>query len=159
MNYLSIDPGYKNTAYSILEIANNGIGCIDYQHIKIPDEVQPLSYINAFLQKLVLQYDPVSISVESVFWGFNVDSAIKTAKVIGIIELLANQHNLPYHEINPSQLKKFITGNGRADKKLMKECVLNQLAYYPEDLPTIPAVRLDHIIDSVAVGIYTINHK
>lgn len=64
-------------------------------------------------------YRPDVVAVERVFERGNVSTVIHTAHASGVLVLAAAQRGIPVHMYTPSEVKKAISGNGRADKNQM----------------------------------------
>ncbi len=68
-------------------------------------------------------YDPDVVALERVFERGNVSTVMQTAHAVGVIILAAAKRGLTVHMYTPSEVKKALTGNGRADKKQMTTMV------------------------------------
>lgn len=64
-------------------------------------------------------YTPDVIAIERIFERGNVSTVMNTAHAVGVLILAAAERGLPVHMYTPSEVKKAISGNGRADKKQM----------------------------------------
>ncbi|MCK5347711.1 MAG: crossover junction endodeoxyribonuclease RuvC, partial [Candidatus Heimdallarchaeota archaeon] len=60
---------------------------------------------------------PDQISIETAFYGKNVQSAMKISYVRGIALLAAVHNNIPASEYSPREIKKSVVGNGAASKE------------------------------------------
>ena len=60
-------------------------------------------------------YQPEVVAIERIFERSNVSTVMHTAHAVGVLVLAAAQRGIPVH----SEVKKAISGNGRADKKQM----------------------------------------
>lgn len=65
------------------------------------------------------EYKPDVVAIERVFERGNVSTVMHTAHGVGVLVLAAAQRGIPVHMYTPSEVKKAISGNGRADKKQM----------------------------------------
>ena len=145
---LGIDPGIANTGYSIVARTTGKFcvlesGCIQTK----ASEPTPhrLNTIFRGISEVVYRYqiDLEIISIENVFYGKNVSSAMKTASVIGILQLLGEQAQIPSVLLTPQQVKSAI-GVSTADKRMMKRGV--------EGL-TGEVLTNHHTVDAIAAGI------
>lgn len=119
MKVLGIDPGTHNVGYGVLEKNNGAIRSLEYgvvRSIARRDLSFRLGEIYRKLDTIIGQIKPDIISIEKVFFGVNVKSAISLGEGRGIILLLADLHDIEIHEFSPTQIKKAVTGNGRAQK-------------------------------------------
>ena len=64
----------------------------------------------------------------------------------GVVILALNESGIPIHEYTPSQMKKALTGNGRADKKSIQKMVMLELK-----LKEIP--KPDDAADAVSLAL------
>ena len=120
---MGLDPGIANTGYAIVSRTTGKFhviesGCIQ---TKASDPIpQRLNLIWKTISEVVYrhQLDLEIISIENVFYGKNISSAMKTASVIGILQLLSEQAQIRSVLLTPQQLKSAI-GISRADKKTM----------------------------------------
>lgn len=65
------------------------------------------------------EYRPDVVAIERVFERGNVSTVIHTAHAVGVLVLLAAERGIDVFHYTPSEAKKAISGNGRADKKQM----------------------------------------
>lgn len=65
------------------------------------------------------RYQPDVVAIERVFERGNVSTVMHTAHAVGVLVLAAAERGIPVHMYTPSEAKKAISGNGRADKKQM----------------------------------------
>ena len=71
------------------------------------------------IEELIIQYKPQLLLKESPFCGINKKTYSKLCKIHGVIELLAELHNIPIKEYTPSQGKKNC-GTSTKDKNSKK---------------------------------------
>ena len=69
------------------------------------------------------RYDPDVVAIERIFERGNVSTVMQTAHAVGVLMLAAARRGLPVHMYTPSEVKKALTGNGRADKAQMTTMV------------------------------------
>lgn len=145
---LGIDPGIANTGYAIVGCATEKFHVIESRCIKTKaNEPTPqrLNTIWKAISEVVYrhQIDLDIIAIENVFYNKNVSSAMRTAGVIAILQLLGEQAGIPSQLITPQQLKSAI-GIPRADKKTMLRAVSRL---------TGKETRNHHTADAIAAGI------
>jgi crossover junction endodeoxyribonuclease RuvC len=80
-------------------------------------------YLWQQLEQLRSAYEFQEISMEKVFHGVNFKSALMLGQVRGVIFAFAGKFQLSVHEYNPTEVKKAITGYGRAEKHQMQHMV------------------------------------
>lgn len=86
------------------------------------------------------EYQPDVIAMERVFERGNVSTVMQTAHAVGVLVLAAARRGLEVHMYTPSEVKKALTGNGRADKKQMTTLVTRILGL---ETPPKPADAAD----------------
>ncbi|MFD5867048.1 crossover junction endodeoxyribonuclease RuvC [Corynebacterium sp. NPDC060344] len=69
------------------------------------------------------RYEPDVVAIERIFERGNVSTVMQTAHAVGVLMLAAARRGLPVHMYTPSEVKKALTGNGRADKAQMTTMV------------------------------------
>ena len=65
------------------------------------------------------EYHPDMLAIERVFERGVVSTVMHTAHAVGVIIVCAARRDIPVYMYTPSEVKKAISGNGRADKKQM----------------------------------------
>ena len=117
---LAVDHGARS-GYSIF---TNG----KYTHSGIVElgDVKSLRKAYKEFNNIFAIYKPTNVVIEKVnvagtkFGGENI---VKLAQLQVVVILLAQQYGCFVQEVNPMQLKKYITGNGRAEKREVAEVV------------------------------------
>lgn len=79
------------------------------------------------VQALIERHHPSAVSVEDVFQGRNVQSALKLGHARGAIILAATLHDVQVVEYAPRQIKKAVVGTGNATKDQVGFMVQQQL--------------------------------
>ncbi len=120
MKILGVDPGTIITGFGIVEYNNSQLVRIK-SGVIVPDKTQNmairLSTIYDELDKLIKIYKPDEFSIETAFYGKNIQSAMKIGYARGVSLLAAVHNNLPYGEYSPREVKKAIVGKGGASKE------------------------------------------
>jgi crossover junction endodeoxyribonuclease RuvC len=108
-----------------------------------------LQDVHERLCRLIKEFSPTAMAIESIFSALNVRTALRLAEVRGVVLLAAAQHDLPVHSYSPREVKASIAGYGHADKRQMQVMVraLLSLTELPEpsDAADALAVALCHI--------------
>ena len=116
---LGLDPGTRIAGYGILDIAPGRppslvtCGAFRLTAESIPDR---LSVLYRDLRKLIGEYEPSVLAVETVFHGKSFQSVLKVGEARGVVLLSGSLHGLEIHEFSPTMVKKVATGNGNAAK-------------------------------------------
>ncbi len=79
------------------------------------------------LGEVIKQYRPDSAVVEQVFFGRNRQSAMVTAEVSGVLRYLLATAGVQSWQITPPQVKRWLTGDQRADKQEVEQAVRREL--------------------------------
>ena len=131
MIILGIDPGTICTGYGIINFNKNEISYIHSGIIKPKPKLsiaQRLDVIYSRLIELIDIHNPSELSLETAFYGKNVQSALKIGYARGISLLAAIHNNLHIGEYSPREIKKSITGNGNATKDQVQYMVFKLLS-------------------------------
>jgi crossover junction endodeoxyribonuclease RuvC len=72
--------------------------------------------MNIILEK----YKPDVMAIEKIFFASNAKTVIRVGQAQGVMIYTASLHNVDVAEIAPGHIKKVVTGNGRADKKMVQ---------------------------------------
>lgn len=123
---LGIDPGSLSCGYGI--IGTDGDRC-DYiasgrivLDAKSPLDVR-LKEIYEGLREIIRQHRPYEAVVEKIFFAKGAKSALSLGHARGAALLAAASEGLPVHEYSALEVKKAVTGYGRAEKRQVQEMV------------------------------------
>ncbi len=151
MYILGIDPGTRNCGYAIIEkISNSKCSLKEAGLIKIKQTV-----LQHQIVELVEGLDIIfknnhidEVAVEDIFYAFNPKTVIKLAQFRGALSLKILQIHGNFSEYTPLQVKKSVTGKGKADKEqvsFMVRRILNiNKEIKPLDITDAIAVALTH---------------
>ena len=118
---LGIDPALNNTGWAIIDGNGSGnIEFVDIGHIsnKVSDDYYfKLAKIRQNIEEIIIKYKPNFLSIEETFVNNNAVSSLKLGVVRGVFLSVALQYNLKIMEFKPNEIKKTITGNGKAEKQ------------------------------------------
>lgn len=148
MTILGIDPGTRNCGYAIIQSNNASLRLIEAGFIKIKQRIlqdQIMEFIEGI--DLVLKAHSIDeVAIEDMFFAYNPKTVIKLAQFRGALSLKILQDLGNFAEYTPLQVKKALTGNGKADKTQVAFMVKRILGIRGEIKP------LD-ITDAIAVAI------
>ena len=120
MKIIGIDPGLSCTGFGIIEVSENNKSIIDYGVVKT-DSKDPLcdrlKVLHEDLEYIIKKYKPTVMSIEQIFYGKNVKSALLLGHARGIPMLLSATYKLPLYEFSPRRIKQSLTGNGNSTKE------------------------------------------
>ncbi len=137
MIILGIDPGTVVTGYGIIEFDGNQLHYRDsgvlplgaYKSLPLK-----LKEIYDSIVKLILLHQPEEFSIETAFYGKNVQSALKIGYARGVALLAAANNQLKPGEYSPREIKKAVVGNGNASKEQVKFMVAKLLSIKTEGM-------------------------
>lgn len=120
---MGIDPGLTRCGLSVVQAGRGRtVYPVSVGVVRTPSEAElaeRLLRLNKAVGEWMDEYTPDVIAIERVFERGNVSTVMNTAHAVGVLILAAAERGLPVHMYTPSEVKKAITGNGRADKKQM----------------------------------------
>ncbi len=150
MIILGIDPGSINCGYAILEKNKNKLLLLEAGLIKIKQKVlqdQIMELVEGF--DLILKDKEIDeVAIEDIFYAYNPKSVIKLAQFRGALSLKVLQEIGNFSEYTPLQVKKAVTGNGKAKKEqvafMVKRILGIKRDIKPLDITDAIAVALTH---------------
>jgi crossover junction endodeoxyribonuclease RuvC len=149
---LGVDPAVAGaTGYGIVECAGAGSQLLRFGALKLPARATfaaRLREIHELISKLVEEFAPDAVAVESVFAALNVKTALRLAEMRGVVLLAAAQAQIPAHSYSPREIKASVSGFGAASKQQMQQMVSSLLGLKelpePFDASDALAVALCH---------------
>jgi len=146
MKILGIDPGTIRCGYAIIETTPK-LHLIDAGFIKIKEK--KLQYQLAELIEgidVIFKESIDEVAMEDIFYAYNPKTVLKLAQFRGALSLRILQLHGNFYEYTPLQVKKALTGNGKAKKEQVAFMVKRILGLKGDIKP------LD-ITDAIAVAI------
>ena len=151
MTILGIDPGLIRTGYGLIEVQNDKYTILDFGVIS-PNTKQSLSNrlstIYNDLSIIINRFKPNILSIEEVFFGKNVKSALLLGHARGVSMLCAANNKIPVFEYSAKKIKQSVVGNGNAHKSQIKYMIMQQFNISkldcPEDASDALAIALCH---------------
>lgn len=148
MVILGIDPGTRNCGYSIVKKEKNSLILVEAGLIKIKEKVlqhQIMELVEG-LDTIFKQHKIDEVAIEDIFYAYNPQTVLKLAQFRGALSLKILQVFGNFNEYTPLQVKKAVTGNGKAAKEQVAFMVKKILGIKQEIKP------LD-ISDAIAIAI------
>jgi crossover junction endodeoxyribonuclease RuvC len=156
MRVVGVDPAAIGpTGYGIIEYDGRACKLLHYGALRVPPKRNrespgaALHDVHALLCRLILEFAPHALAVESVFAALNVRTALRLAEVRGVVLLAAAQHGIDAFSYSPREVKASISGYGHADKRQVQLMVRALLSMTetpePPDAADALAVALCHI--------------
>jgi len=152
MRVLGIDPGLNTTGYAVLEIGPKGPRICEAgvvrSHAKGRLESR-LAEISAGVREVLASLAPQAMAVEELYSHYERPrTAILMGHARGVICLAAAEAGIPVYHYAATQVKRLLTGSGRANKLQIQRAVCREfsLAEPPEppDVADAMAIALCH---------------
>ena len=75
------------------------------------------------MSKIIKKYNPTVVSIEEVFYGKNVKSALLLGHARSVPMVVSANYDMPLYEFSSRRIKQSITGNGNATKEQVQYMV------------------------------------
>lgn len=146
---LSIDPGYDRLGVAVIT-KQDGHETLVYSNCFTSEKKSPhskrLVSVGKTLKKLLKEYVPDALAIETLFFNMNQKTAFSVAESRGVVLYEAGQANVPVYEYSPGEIKAAVTGHGRSDKKQVETMVEKILSIEKK-------IAYDDEYDAIAVGL------
>nr|WP_232958228.1 crossover junction endodeoxyribonuclease RuvC [Corynebacterium meridianum] len=120
---MGIDPGLTRCGLSVVQAGRGrAVLPVAVGVVRTPsgdDLALRLLRLSRAVREWMDEYSPDVVAIERVFERGNVSTVMHTAHAVGVLVLAAAEREVPVHMYTPSEVKKAVSGNGRADKKQM----------------------------------------
>jgi len=152
MRILGIDPGLNTTGYGVLEFKAGRPKLVEAGVVRgkasgtLAERVEEL---HAGVADVITTLKPDVMAIEELYTHYDrPTTAILMGHARGVIVLAAAQAGIPVEHYRATQIKKTITGSGRAPKWQMQEAIRNELGLSavpePPDVADALAIALCH---------------
>jgi crossover junction endodeoxyribonuclease RuvC len=151
MNILGIDPGSRNLGYCIIHWNGKKFSLLEAGLIKMKEkELQAqMLELSEGLDSILAKYHIDEVAIEDIFFAFNPKSVIKLAQFRGALCLKILQKVGLFYEYTALQVKKSVTGNGKATKEqvafMVKRLYGIKKEIKPLDITDAMAIALTHL--------------
>ncbi|MSP17718.1 MAG: crossover junction endodeoxyribonuclease RuvC [Myxococcales bacterium] len=130
LRILGIDPGSRVTGYALIS-CTGGRGAPTLRYVEcgvlVTDAADPperrLAEISRGVREVIEEFTPDVAAVEDIFYCKNVRSALVLAQARGAALVACGLAGVPVHAYAPAQVKRAVTGNGRAGKPQVAQLV------------------------------------
>ncbi|WPF65203.1 MULTISPECIES: crossover junction endodeoxyribonuclease RuvC [unclassified Corynebacterium] len=123
LRVMGIDPGLTRCGLSMVEAGRGrAVVPIAVGVVRTPagaELSERLLRLSRAVTEWIEEYRPDVVAIERVFERGNVSTVMHTAHAVGVLILAAAERGIPVHMYTPSEVKKAVSGNGRADKRQM----------------------------------------
>ncbi|MCA9271189.1 MAG: crossover junction endodeoxyribonuclease RuvC [Planctomycetales bacterium] len=149
---LGIDPGLNITGYGVIEPTDRGVRVIEAGVVRGKSRGSldgRLREIFAGVVEVIDALKPTAMAIEELYSHYDrPKTAILMGHARGVIVLAAAQAQIPVEAYAATQVKKILTGAGRAPKSQMQEAITRELglreAPQPADVADALAVAMCH---------------
>jgi crossover junction endodeoxyribonuclease RuvC len=152
MRIRGIDPGLNTTGYGVIDFANRQVRLVEAGVVRgktrgsLAARVQE---IHDGVADILRTLQPEALALEKLYAHYErPTTAILMGHARGVIVLAAQQAGVPVHDYASTQVKKTLTGNGRAPKTQMQEAIRRELRLSklpePADVADALAIALCH---------------
>ncbi len=116
---LGLDPGSRFTGYGVVLRTGNQLEALAAGRLSVPQKLSlaaRLHWLTDQVQGLIEEHAPDEVALETTFAGVNNRSLIVMAQARGAILSALGGRAIEPREFSPAEIKRTVTGNGRADK-------------------------------------------
>lgn len=120
MIILGIDPGTATTGFGIIKLTRSQPELVDFGVIstkKTLSDAQRLEILADDISELIKKYKPEAVGIEKLFFTTNQKTVMTVSQARGVVLFVCQKQKLPIFEFTPLQVKNFICGYGKAEKK------------------------------------------
>jgi crossover junction endodeoxyribonuclease RuvC len=135
-----------------LSVVDSGILLLEKKSPTRFDQFERMREIEEYFTKLIKKHKIQTMCMEKLFFTkFNQNNAEFVYGIRAILITLCIKNKITIREFTPIELKKFITGNGKAEKKLVQNCIMKlyNLKDFPEFNDAADALGLAYIASKI----------
>ncbi|MCH8878496.1 MAG: crossover junction endodeoxyribonuclease RuvC [Planctomycetes bacterium] len=156
MRICGVDPGLQVTGYGVIDLAGDRANVVDAGTIKSDaGEELPirLRQIYRDLCEVLDEHEPDILAVENVYSHYShPQTAVVMAHARGMVLLAAAERDIEVCSFAATQIKRALTGNGRASKMQMQQAVRMNLG-----LDVVPEPH--DVADALAIALCQAVHE
>lgn len=153
LRVLGVDPGLNITGYGLLETRGAAIAIREAGVVRTKSHASleaRLVEIYQGLQEIIRAFSPTVVAVEQLYSHYQRPrTAILMGHARGVICLAAAELKIPVHHYAATQVKKMLTGSGRAPKSQVQLAICHEFGLAtvpsPPDVADALAIALCHI--------------
>jgi crossover junction endodeoxyribonuclease RuvC len=151
MRILGIDPGLNTTGYGVIDVVGRTPRLVEAGVIRGGRKSLPerIAEMHRGVAEVIAACKPEVLAIEELYSHYKRPrTAILMGHARGVIILAAVEAGIPVSHYAATQIKKTLTGNGRAPKPQMQLAVTRELALSqvpePPDVADALAIALCH---------------
>lgn len=156
MVFLGIDPGLRKTGIGVIYGDSVVTKYIGHRLIRTDSSLSLSERLGVLVEGLsgcIEEYRPDYVGIEDIFYSENVKSALLLGQARGALIATSVLRGVPVMEFTALQIKKAVTGYGKAEKEQVKKLVELQL-----NILVKKGVPLD-VTDALACSLCLAYHK
>lgn len=150
MDVCGVDPGLNVTGYAVLRASGGRVSVLDAgvcRTLANRTLADRLAQIDGDFAELLAQHSPSLMAVEKLYAHYrHPRTAVMMGHARGVILAVAARHEVEVRGYSATQVKRFLTGNGRAGKRQVQMAVMRELGLRampePADVADALAVAL-----------------
>lgn len=143
-----IDPGLTRCGVAVIEASPGRAGNV--LHVDVlrsdpsQDTIDRIGALSTSLSEILQGFPIEAVALERVFAQANVKSVMGVAQISGVVFQLTHSYGLPIALYTPTQVKKAVTGHGRATKQQVSDMVkrLLKLEHVPKPADATDALAI-----------------
>lgn len=151
---LGIDPGTAVCGFGVVAVGStHRASLIECGVVRTrPTDPLPNRLLLIFdtVNELIERHRPDAVAIENVFHGRNTRTALVLGHARGVLMVVAERARVPVVEITPAEVKRAVTGSGRATKDQVGAMVARLLNLRspprPSDAADGVAIALTHLL-------------
>ncbi|MFC2105378.1 crossover junction endodeoxyribonuclease RuvC [Candidatus Bipolaricaulota bacterium] len=154
---VGFDPGLATTGYGVIRMVGGKWEAIAGGVIKTKKDTpraDRLTTLHQEARSLIESYAPSGVAIEEIFFATNARTAMRTAEARGVLLMAATGFSVRGY--TPLQVKKRITGYGRATKAQVQAMVKRLLSLAetpkPDDMADALALALCYLLEEGGVN-------
>jgi crossover junction endodeoxyribonuclease RuvC len=152
MRILGIDPGLNTTGYGVIELAGRTVRLVEAGVVRGKTKgslAARVQEIHEGVADVLRALTPDAVALEKLYAHYDrPTTAILMGHARGVIVLAAAQAGVPVFDYAATQVKKTLTGAGRAPKSQMQDAIRRELRLAknpePPDVADALAIALCH---------------
>jgi len=150
MKLLGIDPGTRNLGYCILDFDGEKYKLVEAGLLKFKKNIlkEQILELTKGLDIIFSSHVIDEVAIEDIFFAYNPKTVLKLAQFRGAISLKVLLSVGNYEEYSALQVKKSITGNGKASKEqvafMVKRLLNLKKNIKPFDITDAMAIAITH---------------
>ena len=148
---LGVDPGLNITGYGVLDTTKGRVALCEAGVVRggrsRDDMGKRLEKLHRGISEVIEAFSPEALAIEELYLHYaRPRTAILMGHARGVICLAAAQVGIPVFHYPATQIKKILTGAGRASKSQVQRAIMHELGLATEPEPA-------DVADALAIAI------